>query len=155
MRNRVIKPSFWTDAAMAALPAEVKLFYIGTWQLSDDGGYFEWNVPEIAMQLYGYSPTSRRERWVKERAAVLVSLGRLKLFECGHAYITHFTKHQSSSGGYKVLTHSSAHLKEPASAKTQAAQNPVETMYSKNPDKPMQRAAGRLRAVPRPLDGMG
>ncbi len=110
MRIRQIKPSFWEDAVIESLPDSVKLFYIGTWQLADDGGTFEWNVPEIGHALYGYQPRNRRERWVTERAAALVGVGRLVIHECGHATVPNLLKHQRM-GGTKAIAVSSAHLR--------------------------------------------
>jgi hypothetical protein len=112
VRIRQIKPSFWEDAVIESLPDSVKLFYIGTWQLADDGGTFEWNVPEIGHALYGYQPRNRRERWVTERAAPLVGVGRLVIHECGHATVPNLLKHQRM-GGTKAIAVSSAHLRCP------------------------------------------
>lgn len=110
MRIRQIKPTFWEDAVIEDLSDSVKLFYIGTWQLADDGGTFEWNVAEIGRQLYGYQPRNRRERWVRERGEALVQVGRLVIHECGHATIPRLLKHQRI-GGTKALGVSSAHLR--------------------------------------------
>jgi hypothetical protein len=110
VRIRTIKPSFWQDAVIERLPDAVKLFYIGTWQLADDGGTFEWNVPEIGHALYGYQPRAKRERWVEERGSSLVMAGRLVIHECGHAFVPNLLKHQRI-GGTKALTYSSAHLR--------------------------------------------
>ena len=110
MRIRQIKPAFWEDAVVESLPDSVKLFYIGTWQLADDGGTFEWNVAEIGRQLYGYQPRTKRERWVTERGQALVGVGRLLIHECGHAFVPKLLKHQRI-GGTKALGHSSAHLR--------------------------------------------
>lgn len=110
MRIRTIKPSFWQDSRMEELPDAVRLFYIGTWMLADDGGYFEWNVPEIGHALYGYQPRGRRERWVEERGAALVAVERLIIHDCGHAYVPKLTEHQRL-GGTKALGVSSAHLR--------------------------------------------
>ena len=93
-----------------SLPDSVKLFYIGTWQLADDGGTFEWNVAEIGRQLYGYQPRGRRERWVVERGATLAGVGRLLIHDCGHAIVPKLLKHQRI-GGTKALGASSAHLR--------------------------------------------
>ena len=118
MRIRTIKPAFWQDAVMEGLPDSVKLFYIGTWMLADDGGHFEWNVPEIGRDLYGYQPRTRRERWVEERAAVLVGVRRLHIYDCGHAYVPKLTEHQRL-GGTKALGVTSAHLRcAPQSSET-------------------------------------
>lgn len=110
MRIRQIKPSFWEDAVIEALPDSVKLFYIGTWQLADDGGTFEWNVPEIGHALYGYQPRRRRETWVRERAESLIGVDRLVVHECGHATVPNLLKHQRM-GGTKAIGVSSAHLR--------------------------------------------
>jgi hypothetical protein len=110
VRIRQIKPAFWEDAVIESLPDSVKLFYIGTWQLADDGGTFEWNVAEIGRQLYGYQPRVKRERWVEERGKELVNVGRLEVYECGHAFVPKLLKHQRI-GGTKALGVSSAHLR--------------------------------------------
>lgn len=110
MRIRQIKPSFWEDAVIECLPDSVKLFYIGTWQLADDGGTFDWNVPEIGHALYGYQPRAKRERWVRDRGATLAAVGRLVIHECGHAIVPKLLKHQRI-GGTKALGVSSAHLR--------------------------------------------
>jgi hypothetical protein len=110
MRIRQIKPSFWQDAVVESLPDSVKLFYIGTWQLADDGGTFEWNVSEIGHALYGYQPRHRREKWVEQRGSALVMAGRLVIHDCGHAVVPKLLKHQRI-GGTKALAASSAHLR--------------------------------------------
>jgi hypothetical protein len=38
-RIRSIKPEFWTDGAMIALPFEARLFYIGSWNFACDRGH--------------------------------------------------------------------------------------------------------------------
>ena len=98
MRIRQIKPSFWEDATLDPLPDSVKLFYIGTWQLADDGGTLEWRVAEIGRALYGYHPRHRRERWVEERGAALENIGRLVIHDCGHAVVPRLAKHQHLPG---------------------------------------------------------
>ncbi len=37
-RTRMIKPEFWSDEKLAALSLQVRLIYIGLWNLSDDYG---------------------------------------------------------------------------------------------------------------------
>lgn len=110
MRIRQVKPDFWTDELMASLPDAVRLFYIATWQLADDSGWLEWNIPEIGLRLYGYSARSRRERWVRDRGLVLVGVGRLVIHECGHAYVPNLTEHQRV-GGRPVNTVHDAHAR--------------------------------------------
>lgn len=38
MRIRTVKPAFWTDRGVAALPLAVRLHFIGTWNYVDDEG---------------------------------------------------------------------------------------------------------------------
>ncbi len=111
MRIRQIKPDYWRDELIAALPDSVSRFYIGMWQEADDAGWLHWNVSEIALDLYGYQPRARREKWVRERAQALVSIGRLHLHECGHAFLPTLTKHQKF-GGRPVYTHRDAHARD-------------------------------------------
>lgn len=46
-RIRTIKPEFWTDGAMIALPFETRLFYIGMWNFACDRGH----LPDDPMGL--------------------------------------------------------------------------------------------------------
>ena len=52
MRIRQVKPAFWTDARIAALPAPARLFYIGLWMVADDAGWLRWDPSQIANELY-------------------------------------------------------------------------------------------------------
>jgi len=119
MRIRQIKPDYWRDQLLAELPDTVRLFYIGMWQVADDGGWLRWNVSEIALDLYGYQPRSRRERWVVERAASLVDVGRLVIHDCGHAYVPKLTKHQKF-GGRPVFTVRDVHARDCAPLRSDA-----------------------------------
>jgi hypothetical protein len=104
---------------VSALPDAVRLFYIGTWQLADDGGWFDWNVSEIGLQLYGYHSRSRRERWVRERGQVLVDTKRLVIHDCGHAFVQNLAKHQKF-GGRPVYTTRDAHARRCAPLRADA-----------------------------------
>lgn len=119
MRIRQVKPDFWTDELMAALPDAVRLFYVATWQLADDSGWLEWNIPEIGLRLYGYSARGRRERWVRDRGLVLVGVGRLVIHECGHAYVPKLMEHQRV-GGRPVYTIRDAHARDCARLRADA-----------------------------------
>ena len=119
MRIRQVKPDFWADELLAAQPDTVRLFYIGTWQLADDAGYIEWSVGEIGLRLYGYRPRGLRERWVIERSGALVSIGRLVMFECAHAYLPKLTEHQKF-GGRPVFTVRDAHARDCAPLRANA-----------------------------------
>lgn len=119
MRIRQIKPDYWRDEVIAAMPDSVARFYIGIWQEADDAGWLRWNVAEIALDLYGYEPRSRRERWVTERGAALAQAGRLIFHDCGHAFVPKLTKHQKF-GGRPVYTMRDAHARECARVRADA-----------------------------------
>lgn len=110
MRIRQVKPAFWTDATIAELPASVRLFYIGLWMLADDAGWFRWDVPQIANELYGYESRRKRERDVGAFADLLEGSQRFARLDCGHAFIPTLMTHQRISGeGKRVLTFSREH----------------------------------------------
>lgn len=103
MRIRQVKPGFWTDVVVTALPAPCRLFYIGLWMQADDSGWFRWDVPQIAAELYGFEPRGRRERNVVAFGDALEAAGRLKRIDCGHAYIATLERHQRLSGNTKQV----------------------------------------------------
>lgn len=97
MRIRQIKPSFWTDARIAALPAPARLFYIGLWMMADDAGWLRGDLPQIANELYGYDSRARRERNVQSFLAMLVAAERVTVHPCGHLEIPRLVTHQHLS----------------------------------------------------------
>lgn len=119
MRIRQIKPDYWRDEVIASMPDSVALFYIGIWQEADDAGWLRWNVAEIALDLYGYEPRTRRERWVADRGKALEDAGRLIFHDCGHAFVPKLTKHQKF-GGRPVYTQRDAHARECAPMRADA-----------------------------------
>jgi hypothetical protein len=94
VRIRQVKPAFWSDAKVATLKAPVRLFYIGLWMVADDAGYFRNEPSEIARDLYGYEPRTRRERNVAEWTSELVAVGRVVVLECGHGIVPKLAEHQ-------------------------------------------------------------
>ena len=88
LRIRNVKPTFWSDAKLARIPLDVRLFYIGLWQTADDDGWFEWEAEQIAMDL------RLRETFVRRAMAVLVESERVRLHDCGHGEVPHLTEHQ-------------------------------------------------------------
>ena len=97
MRIRQVKPAFWTDSRIAALPPAVRLFYIGLWMEADDAGWLRWDLSQIANELYGYESRKKREREVEAFKDHLLASGRLVLHPCGHAQIPTMTTHQHLS----------------------------------------------------------
>lgn len=113
MRIRQIKPSYWDDTRLhhtQGISADVREFYIGLWQIADDIGWLAWDVSAIAKQLYGWQGVSRRERNVREWGARLAGIGRINIFECGHALVPTLTKHQRI-GGHKSDIVAREHLR--------------------------------------------
>jgi hypothetical protein len=97
MRIRQVKPAFWTDARIAALPAPARLFYIGLWMEADDAGWLRWDCSQIANELYGYESRKKRERESEAFLALLVAAERVIVHPCGHLFIPHLTTHQHLS----------------------------------------------------------
>lgn len=122
MRIRQIKPAFWSDSKLAELREPVRLFYIGTWMLADDAGWFRVDVPEIAKELYGFDGRKRREVNVDAYLDALVATNRIERFDCGHALVVHLRDHQHLAGSTKqVTTFAREHARcEPASPQTPA-----------------------------------
>jgi len=114
VRIRQIKPDYWRDSKMhntRGITADVREFYIGLWGVADDYGYFRWDVPEVASELYRYRSAARRERDVSEWMRRLVGIGRVRLLEgCDHAFIPKLTAHQRV-GGTKSQTYLLEHQK--------------------------------------------
>lgn len=105
LRIRQVKPAFWSDAKLLRLPAEVRLFYVGTWCVADDAGWFVWDAEQVAVDLH------MRPTVVTKAMHVLVETGRIVLHECGHAEVVHLVDHQRLAGPTKrVETVYRAHL---------------------------------------------
>lgn len=103
MRIRQVKPAFWTDARVAALPAQARLFYIGLWMEADDTGWLRWDAPQIANELYGYESRKKRERDVETFLTLLVKAERVVVHPCGHVFIPTLTTHQHLSVNSKQV----------------------------------------------------
>jgi hypothetical protein len=110
MRIRQVKPEFFGDADMAALPFRTRLTYIGLWQEADDAGWLVVDAVQIAHDLYGFDPRPKREAWVVEDLVRLQEAGCLEVLECGHGVIPTLPKHQKS-GGRPVYAHRDAHAR--------------------------------------------
>lgn len=103
MRIRQVKPAFWADARIAALPAPARLFYIGLWMTADDAGWLRWDPSQIANELYGYESRRKRERDVETFLALLVEAKRVTVHPCGHVEIPTMTTHQHLSVASKQV----------------------------------------------------
>ncbi len=130
MRIRQVKPAFWTDVRIAELPAPCRLFYIGLWMQADDAGWLRWDVPQIAAELYGFEPRTRRERNVAAYADALEAVKRIERLPCGHAFIATMAGHQRLSGSTKqVLSIAREHERVCVTPRT-SPQVPAETRDS-------------------------
>jgi hypothetical protein len=98
MRIRQVKPSFWTDATIARVSYQARLFYIGLWNVADDAGYIEWQPLEIGALLFPYESPKTRERHIASWTDELTASGRLVVQECGCAVIPTLPSHQRIAG---------------------------------------------------------
>ena len=103
MRIRQVKPAFWTDVRIAALPPAARLFYIGLWMQADDAGWLRWDASQIANELYGYESRKRRERDVETFLSLLAETERVVVHPCGHVHIPTLTDHQHLSVASKQV----------------------------------------------------
>lgn len=109
MRARLVRPAFWRDSKMGELPIPARLTYIGTWGLADDAGYLEWDLRQIAAEIYVYEPVKRREAMVLAHLDRLVAAGRIVVQPCHrHAFIPRLPVY-GALGGTKVETTKKAH----------------------------------------------
>jgi hypothetical protein len=99
---------------MGALPADVRLTYIGLWCVADDAGWMTWDVDQIAALLYPYESIRSRTRRVERAEQALREAGRLFVYECGCAVVPKLPEHQKI-GGTKSFTsrdkHESIHVR--------------------------------------------
>lgn len=110
MRIRQVKPEFFGDADMAALPFRTRLTYIGLWSEADDAGWLTVDAVQIAHDLYGFDSRGRREAWVVDDLVRLQEGGHLEVYDCGHGCIPTLPKHQRF-GGRLVHTVHDAHAR--------------------------------------------
>jgi len=96
-RIRTIKPQFWLDEDLGAVPRDARLLYIGLWNLSDDHGVFEWRPARIKVQLFPYDTdidTTTIESWL----VLLSEKGNVQHFNQNGSgdfgFIPSFSKHQ-------------------------------------------------------------
>lgn len=95
MRIRTIKPAFWANEKMAALPDFARLLAIGLLNYADDHGYFWANPLMIRGALFPFEEDSSK---IRRGLAQLAAEGYIKLGktedgrEVGH--VVNFSKHQ-------------------------------------------------------------
>lgn len=93
MRIRSVKPEYWTDRITGRWPPDVKLLYIGLWNVSDDQGRFEWDLDLLRARLDPFGVFPR----LQGALADLEGTGRVQKYEVdGQVYglIPTFERHQ-------------------------------------------------------------
>lgn len=51
-RIRTIKPMFWVNEDIVALPFEYRLLFIGLWNFADDEGFMKYKPAQIKLQVF-------------------------------------------------------------------------------------------------------
>lgn len=54
MRIRTIKPEFWDDDTLGAIPRDARLLFIATWNLADDEGILRWTPAFLKAGAFMY-----------------------------------------------------------------------------------------------------
>lgn len=71
MRSRVIRPEFWSDAALARLSHGARLTFIGMWMIADREGRLIDSPLSVCGQLYPYEGPEmlhQVDRWIADLA---------------------------------------------------------------------------------------
>lgn len=124
-RTRLIRPAFFGDEDVAAIPRDSRLAYIGLWTECDDAGYFEARPRQLARALFGYDPDGLAV--VEAALADLIKLGKVELLECGvHGLVPSLPVH-GQQGGNKAFTHQVAHGRCGVSVQVRTPDEPVRT----------------------------
>lgn len=58
-RIRTIKPEFWTDEKIGSIKRDIRLLFIGLWNLADDDGVLKANPAYIKGQLFAFDDELR------------------------------------------------------------------------------------------------
>lgn len=107
-RIRTVKPQFWLDEKLGAVPREVRLLYIGLWNLCDDQGVFEYRPSRIKAQLFPYDNDIGGNEVSAWLDLLLATGDVIKFSENGvsFGYIPTFLKHQEiKNPSQRTFTH--------------------------------------------------
>lgn len=119
-RIRTIKPEFWTDGAMIALPFEVRLFYIGMWNFACDRGHMADDPMGLKLKILPADTVSGADM-----VDMLVGAGRVERMTLtdGRRYlnILRFTDHQRIDTRWNSRCPVCAHLDSHALTETHAS----------------------------------
>ena len=95
MRNRMIKPEFWTDERTGRLSDSAKLVFIAMWNISDDEGKLSGDLSYLLSFIYPYGGCSKikmRNSLDELKVNSLVIPYSIKKFN--YILIPNFNKHQ-------------------------------------------------------------
>lgn len=114
-RIRSIKPSFWEDELVGAMPAMTRLTFVGLFSLADDEGRMRSAPAFVRSQLFMYDDATTTAD-VEAALLALHNAGRIRLYGNGQRYleVVNFAKHQyiqrpqpsqlpAPGGAYRVL----------------------------------------------------
>lgn len=84
---RTIHEAFWRDKRLAKMADSTRLIFVGIWMLADDAGWIDWDIGEMAAQLFPWMNVKPREEKLDKATAVLITEGRIVIHNCGHAEV--------------------------------------------------------------------
>jgi hypothetical protein len=119
-RIRTIKPEFWTDGAMIALPFEARLFYIGMWNYACDRGHFSDDALGLKLKILPADPVDG-----ETLLQMLIDSGRVERFALpdGRRFlaIPRFGDHQRIDTRWSSRCPVCAHLDSPELTETRVS----------------------------------
>lgn len=119
-RIRSIKPEFWTDGAIIALPFEARLFYIGMWNFACDRGHLSDDPLGLKLKILPADPVDGAEL-----VDVLVGAGRVERVTLpdgrGFLSIPRFNDHQRIDTRWNSRCGLCSHLDSPNLTETRAS----------------------------------
>lgn len=85
-KSRYLVREYMADREfMMAFTADEREAYLLLSLYADDAGWLDWDVAELAANIYRYQPVDARESNLSAYAEHFKSTGRLKVYRCGHA----------------------------------------------------------------------
>lgn len=113
-RIRTIKPEFWEDEKIARLSMPCRLFFIGTWNLSDDNGVFRASTALLKSKIFPYDDRLRVSEVQKYIDALVEARMLVPIsYNCESYYVIRtFHSHQKFDARYPNYLIDSEILKE-------------------------------------------
>ncbi len=98
-RRRMIDPEFWSDELIGNFKRDVRLFYIGLWNFSDDEGRFRAKTGLLKGQIFPYD-ADIKQKHIENFLKVLENSNRIVLYSHnGQSFgcVCKFKEHQTIS----------------------------------------------------------